>query len=481
MKRIVLIDLSTTRINLSEDYKQILSARLKAENNIIWNNIGVKCKRGLFNYSRGLLLIASALVKKGYNVKYCLYSDESDRKNLNRLLGEADLVGFTSITSTIELAAELSVYAKKVNSKLISVVGGAHASAIPEHTLKEFPAFDFAVSGRGENVLPELICNLDKGKYPSNITFRDKDNNIHCSKGNELKNSDINEGLPAYTLLNRRIDEYAHNIRTQEGCPYNCKFCVDRFSWTQGEKQRSPESILKELDLLYEACVKNTVIHLSDSIVNIDPNRFRSLCELLKKYSDKFIYSIDTRYDLVSPGFVKIASDSGIKYFRLGATDVQNSLIKSCKRSSSIKKLIEASSLIKKFAKNSVVHLYWMTGLPGSTFANLEESALAIEELIRNKHVDIVGNRLFVPYPGTEYYSNPSKYGITLLGKSWRLYDRLSPPVYKLQALTDSQLYNQFIETEKKLLEAYMSRDSRGPLKSFEEQMSRYVYSNYIR
>ncbi|MHA1372469.1 MAG: cobalamin-dependent protein, partial [Promethearchaeota archaeon] len=59
-------------------------------------------------------------------------------------------VGITAMTPYIKNAYILSRAIKKINNKTIIVLGGWHASALPERTLLECPEIDIIVRGEGE-------------------------------------------------------------------------------------------------------------------------------------------------------------------------------------------------------------------------------------------------------------------------------------------------------------------------------------------
>jgi anaerobic magnesium-protoporphyrin IX monomethyl ester cyclase len=412
-------------------------------------------------------------VNKGYYVTYIVYADLLDRERITKAAKEADIAGIMAVTPTISIAAKVAKSLKKINPNIITVVGGPHATALPKETLVEFSGFDYAVSGSGEEVFLELINKIGGRIDIGNIAFRDNQKNIKYNKETRYKKA--SKLIPAYDLLYRSMNEYAHNIRTQEGCSYNCDFCAEKSIIRESHAQESLYIIIEELSYLHSHCTPKTLVHFSDSVFNADENHASSVCERIAEFSDKFIYSIDTRAELATTKFVRKAAKAGIKYFRIGATSLQESLLKGSNGNNIV---IDASKQIKSASAESIIHLYWMTGLPGSNLENLGISALAIKNLIKKNYVHIVGNRIFVPYPGTNIFINPTKYGIKILKKNWDYYDRLSPPVYSLDSIMDFEIYDQFLKTEKLQVEAYKER--YGKLKRSNCGQLDYVYFNYI-
>jgi anaerobic magnesium-protoporphyrin IX monomethyl ester cyclase len=74
-----------------------------------------------------------------------------------------DVVGLTAFTNEIKPAARVARVVKALSPAITTVVGGVHASMLPERTLDEFPAFDCVVVGEGEGTFAELVAALDRG------------------------------------------------------------------------------------------------------------------------------------------------------------------------------------------------------------------------------------------------------------------------------------------------------------------------------
>ncbi len=71
-----------------------------------------------------------------------------------------DLVGITAFTNEVHSAARVARGLKRAMPGVVTVLGGAHVSALPEATLQEFPEFDIGVVGEGEHTLDALTHAL---------------------------------------------------------------------------------------------------------------------------------------------------------------------------------------------------------------------------------------------------------------------------------------------------------------------------------
>src|SRR6185436_201708 len=73
------------------------------------------------------------------------------------------VIGFSCMTPTIVNGAKLAGLVKRHAPEIVTVVGGAHSSALPRRTLMEFPDFDVVVNKEGEETLVELVQKLAAG------------------------------------------------------------------------------------------------------------------------------------------------------------------------------------------------------------------------------------------------------------------------------------------------------------------------------
>lgn len=68
--------------------------------------------------------------------------------------GRYDILGFSARTHEIAEVAKLAAVVKATTPTITTVVGGVHATALPEETFRAFPSFDVLVHGEGETPSP---------------------------------------------------------------------------------------------------------------------------------------------------------------------------------------------------------------------------------------------------------------------------------------------------------------------------------------
>ena len=76
---------------------------------------------------------------------------------------DIDVVGIPVFTTTAVHSFRTAALCRSVNQKLKIVLGGVHATGLPETDLQECPQADYVVIGEGEKTLFELVKALENG------------------------------------------------------------------------------------------------------------------------------------------------------------------------------------------------------------------------------------------------------------------------------------------------------------------------------
>lgn len=140
------------------------------------------------------------------------------------------------------------------------VVGGEHATAMAEYTLRDCPAIDYLIKGEGELALLELvyktrsglpvgdisgICYLKDGKYIDN-GLAPRIANIKQMPWPAWHLIDVEPYFrPNFTMGIGRGRNIA--MLATRGCPYQCTFCSNPTMWTTRYTMRSVEEDRKSV------------------------------------------------------------------------------------------------------------------------------------------------------------------------------------------------------------------------------------------
>jgi radical SAM superfamily enzyme YgiQ (UPF0313 family) len=194
-----------------------------------------------------------------------------------------DVVGISSLFTpynreVLEVAARVK---KRLNVPVI--VGGSHASAVPESLLSS-PDVDYVIRGEGEKALVELLRYLSEQKQIEevpNLAYK-KDNEIVLNRLadnysiDELPFPDLSDLSPAtYALAGKPMTF----MITSRSCPHKCSFCSVHTTFGTNYRRRSLENVLEEIELRYQQGYR--VIDFEDDNLTYYKNIFKELCRRL--------------------------------------------------------------------------------------------------------------------------------------------------------------------------------------------------------
>lgn len=131
----------------------------------------------------GVAVIAACLREAGHVVR--VVDPQVDKRGIDEVVheivqDEPDLVGFSAFTEEIIYASHIAEKIRVICPSAKLIVGGYHASAVPERTLREFPVFDLAVVGEGEQTMLEIVNGVSYENIPG-LAWRDTNGTVHLN------------------------------------------------------------------------------------------------------------------------------------------------------------------------------------------------------------------------------------------------------------------------------------------------------------
>ena len=194
----------------------------------------------------GLMYVAAALEKAGFQVQmldnYLLKKTTDEVKQLVTKLNP-EIVGITCGSATYRRCVETAKAIKEVLPNCKIVVGGWHASYLPDSLLLH-PEIDYVVLGEGEHAMTELAAHIlkrENNHFASNIAgvaFR-LEEKIVKTPPKFISNMDeipfaARHLLPLH-LYDRTIEflkaKPADVMSIARGCTFNCGFCETKKLW----------------------------------------------------------------------------------------------------------------------------------------------------------------------------------------------------------------------------------------------------------
>lgn len=176
------------------------------------------------------MYLARAFENAGHETQILDLSFYEDLPDISEVMEGVSMVGISSTTALFGRAVEVLGAIKKLDPEMPVIIGGPHATALPEDALKA--GFDVAVVGEGENSAPQVADALENGKSLEkifgNIVYMEGDEIRSVAQGAFVANLD---SLPFPDRSKLDYKRYFSEglkqagVVAMRGCPYHCSYC----------------------------------------------------------------------------------------------------------------------------------------------------------------------------------------------------------------------------------------------------------------
>ena len=357
----------------------------------------------------GLALLAAVLEKKGYSVRILDLTALGLSDNaIPQIIREEkpEIVGITAMTPTISSAISVARKVKETSNSVLVVLGGAHASILPEETLQENSEIDVIVRGEGEKTIVELAEAIEKGANGFGsvlgVTYRTTSGVRSSQSRPSILDLDALP-FPAFHLLPQgkyRLHppfgrkSPAMPILVSRGCPYSCIFCSKSVF---GNKYRnsSPSYIVTQIRLLIEKFgVKE--IKFYDDVFTLDRKWVMAICTELKNQGIDVPWTCETRVNLVDTELLSNMRAAGCYMIAFGVESGDQEILNGLGKNVTLKQVVNAFESTHQVGISTVG--YFMIGAPNETPETIQRTI----EFAKRLNPDFVQFSIATPYPGTE-------------------------------------------------------------------------------
>ncbi|KPU44211.1 oxygen-independent coproporphyrinogen-III oxidase-like protein HemZ [Oxobacter pfennigii] len=310
---------------------------------------------------------------KGLDVTLAEYSVNDA---LDNIIGELnkmkpDILGFSCYIWNIEYVLKIIGSMKKINPKLLVVLGGPEVSYDCTKLMEENTSIDFIVKGEGERTAQELfLCLEGRGKGLKDIygiVFR-KDNGII-----ENINAPLIENLDSIPFPYDDSYDFKNKILYYEasrGCPYNCSYCLS--STIPGVRFFSVERIKRDLLWFIDKQVK--LVKFVDRTFNCAKHTLE-VFKFLAEHSMNTKFHFEISADILDDETIEFLQGvrSGLFQFEIGVQSVNNTTLSLIDRKTKIDILFKNIARLREKG-NINIHLDLIAGLPGEDFNSFRDS-----------------------------------------------------------------------------------------------------------
>ncbi len=426
-------------------------------------------------FPRGIMEIATFLNSQGvpcdvlplgYYLKNIYNTDpygyilqDLDKKEIYNTLQDKieetnpELIGISNVyTRDNKSCLEIVSMCKQIRPQVLTVMGGQHATFCDKECLKNSD-LDIIVRGEGEWTLIEILKatgeKKDFDQIPG-ITYR-KNGSVHQnptrSMGKLNKIPPVDFGLlPENYVRNTLI----HGILNR-GCAFHCKYCVEEKFWKNPRLYSSDKLIIEMKDL--QDNYQTQMIGLEESMLDMRTNTYFSL---LGKIKDNRIdlreeFYITTRIDTVTEQGIKKMKETNINILCVGIENFSDQVLKMMNKGQNYASILKGCEMLKNH--NIWTNAYWMIGHPGDNPDNAEYTYSMFKEFFEKKLLKSGHVFVFVPYPGTEYFNHPEKYGIIINSYEWRKWRRWTKkPISCLENFSTDQVVTAYLKAREMLI-----------------------------
>ncbi len=394
----------------------ILFSSQRVRSRTMKNNIGMS-----FFPPLGLCYIANILERNGIKTQIIdrnalmtktganfLLVEELTRKEMMKF--RPDIVGVTATTPTFfDVKTNLLKLIRSIDRKIQIVLGGPHASALPEDILARYEDIDIVCRGEGEITMLEIakgtalqniqgisyrdgsgICsNRDRDPYPDidDLCFPARhlvDMNFYCKR-----NPYVLHGLYAR----------ATTVFTSRGCAFDCTFCAGKVAVGRKVRFQSPDLVIEEIERLIRD-YKVEGIYFADDMFDINKQRADIICEkfIEKGLHKKIQWYPQLRANSIDKNRVELMKRAGAIRADIGFESGSQRTLNTINKKTTVEQNYNAARILHEVGLQFQANI--IVGIPGET----EDDIKATEAMVRAIKPHWIGFGEFIPLPGSGLY-----------------------------------------------------------------------------
>jgi radical SAM superfamily enzyme YgiQ (UPF0313 family) len=314
---------------------------------------------------------------------------------------QPDVVGLTAYTVHVNTVKRLGRHIKAVGPAILTVVGGHHATILPEDFAD--PGIDLVVAGEGVVPFREVISRREK-----RLPLAGMPGAVPLATGGLLLRQ-VEHALDLDTLpFPRRectatyrsayFSEWMRplaSLRTSKGCLFKCQFCA-LWKITGGRYlTRRPERVLEELGTIAEPYV-----FFADDESLLDTERMGTLADLIRRAGLQKRFFLYGRSDTIAnhPRLLEQWKEAGLERVFVGLEFMHDADLKWIRKGSTVDNNVRAVQVLQGLDIDIFPMFIVRPDFGRAEFADLRQQCRALA-------LDFVGFSVLTPLPGTELHT----------------------------------------------------------------------------
>ncbi|MDX9755065.1 MAG: radical SAM protein [bacterium] len=392
---------------------------------------------------------------------------------------QPQFVGFTTTTLTTLPAERLAEQIKARWPHLVIGIGGPHATAIPEETLRRCPAFDFAAIHEGDQTILDILQTMQEGsrdfaRIPG-IVCRDSEGAIHKTPPRPPFQDLDSLPFPAWDLLEGYPHRYnpgyfkvaqmpSASFVSSRGCPFTCSFC-DTSVFGQKIRAHSAEYMVDLFVYLNDRFGIRDVTFEDDTFMVYRKNVER-FCELLLSKNLKMTWACNSRVNLAKPDLLQTMKSAGCWHISYGIESGSQAILDHEDKKLKLSQIHEGIENTRR--AGIAAKGFFIVGHPRETQETLQ-ATYALTQTVPFSDISVT---CMTPFPGSPLSRTAHEFGT--FENDWTKMNLLTP-VFVPHGLTAEDL--QF--WQRKILRAFYFRPKT--ILDYAARVARNPSPRYIR
>jgi len=308
-----------------------------------------------------IAVLMARLQRDGYRVGVLDLNVEP--RPLEALIGMFDglpprIVGISSYSANVVNAETVARKVRELDASVPVVLGGFHASALPEECLRLFPSFDYVMHGEAEHSLPRLLDGLLNGRAVEdtpNLAYRDGERIVVNPTGEVVEDLD-DQPFPFVEAFDLRryvpLPPNYHSLPTiglmsSRGCPFRCTFCATHFHWNRNVRVMSRGLVVDWMAKLH-ADYGIRDFRFYDDTFTLSEERAVEFCEELLARDLRVHWNCYSRVDTLNERLAQLMRRAGCYHIKFGIEAATERSLQRIKKNISRERALEAVRMTQR-------------------------------------------------------------------------------------------------------------------------------------
>lgn len=396
----------------------------------------------------GIGYLSSYLKREGHEVSLLdLNISTVSREGILQHVREyrPDLVGVPIMCTGMDQVRDIVSVIKR-GSDVPVVIGGAQASALPEHSLR-FTGADYVVVGEGELTAAELVSALGSSADLSRVLGLG-----YMVNGEFILNpprplvKDLDSlPMPDWDLIaprNYRIAPILSSAKafpiapvvTSRGCPFDCTFCAGKSIWGKTYRYREAVPVVDEIEMLMKDYGVREIF-MGDDNFNLKMSHAADICEQILRRGLEFPWACPNgvRVDSLKPDLLALMKRAGCHLVGLGIESGDQAVLDRAKKSLDLSIVPRVCREIDEAGITAVG--FFVLGLPGDNRETVQKTI----KFSRSLPLKRAWFNILAPYPGSEIFETYLK-DRNIDSLEWRSLDTCGDDVAQMSSVSPEEL-----------------------------------------